>query len=68
MIWLMSLGYVALAGLLLTASIPTRFSMLIKLLGILLITSFYFATYLGHRGLAVSGSLSLEIRYSEGHH
>ena len=52
MIWLMSLGYVALAGLLLPASIPTRFSMLIKLLGILLITSFYFATYLGHRGLA----------------
>jgi len=52
MIWLMTLGYMAVAGLLLTASIPSRFSWLIKLGGVFVVTGFYFTTYLGHRGLA----------------
>ena len=52
MIWLMTLGYMAVAGLLLTASIPSRFSWLIKLGGVFVVTGFYFTTYLGRRGLA----------------
>ena len=52
MIWLMALGYMAVAGLLLIASIPSRFSVLIKLLGVFIVTGFYFTTYMGHRGLA----------------
>ncbi|OUX43108.1 MAG: hypothetical protein CBE21_02915 [Proteobacteria bacterium TMED261] len=52
MIWLMTLGYVAVAGMLLTVSLPSRFATLIKLAGIFVVTGFYFATYFGHRELS----------------
>ena len=52
MIWLMTLGYVAVAGMLLTASLPSRFSLFFKVIGVLVVTGLYFTTYLGHRSLA----------------
>ncbi len=52
MIWLMTLGYVAVAGMLLTASLPSRFSFFFKIIGVLVVTGLYFTTYLGHRSLA----------------
>lgn len=52
MIWLMSVGYVAVAALLLVVSLPSRWSLPIKVVGIVLITGFYFSTYLGHRSLS----------------
>ena len=52
MIWLMTLGYVVVAGMLLTASLPSRFSLFFKVIGVLVVTGLYFTTYLGHRSLA----------------
>ena len=52
MIWLMTLGYVVVAGMLLTASLPSKFSFFFKITGVLVVTGLYFATYLGHRSLA----------------
>ena len=38
MIWLMTLGYVVVAGVLLTASLPSRFSLFFKVIGVLVVT------------------------------